>query len=193
MFLEEIEVKEPLPMEVEAGPDFIEIQLGDSVTLIANATNAVGNVGYEWSAAYDGTLSCDFCKYTNSSPMSSIIYTLYGEDENGCFDTDKIEVRVQKERKIFVPTAFTPNQDLTNDLLLVHGKEGTQIKLYRIYDRWGELIYEAKDFMINDPNTGWDGMFRSKPVNTGIYQWYLEVEFIDEATDVFKGHTTLIR
>ncbi len=192
-FFEEIEVKEPLPIEVEAGPDFVEIQLGDSVTLIANATNAVGNVDFEWSAAYDGTLSCDFCKYTNSSPMSSIIYTLYGEDENGCFDSDKIEVRVQKERKIFVPTAFTPNQDFTNDKLLVHGKDGTQIKLYRIYDRWGELIFEAKDFMINDPNIGWDGMFRSKPVNSGIYQWYLEVEFIDEATDVFKGHTTLIR
>ena len=193
MFLEEIEVEEPLPMEVDAGPDFVEIQLGDSVELIVNSTNAAGDVDYEWSAAYEGTLRCNFCKYTNASPMSSIIYTVYGEDENGCNDTDRIEVRVLKERKVFVPTGFTPNQDFNNDKLLVHGKEGTQIKLFRVYDRWGELVYEEKDFMINDPDIGWDGMFRSKPMNSGVYQWYLEVEFIDEATDVFKGHTTLIR
>ena len=193
IFLDDVIVGEPPALEVNAGPDIIEIPLGDSAVLIASANNNMGNVQYEWSAPFNGTLSCEFCPITTVTPMTSTMYMLMGEDENGCIGSDKIEVRVLKDRKVFVPTAFTPNNDFLNDRLLVHGKDGTTIKIFRIFDRWGEILFEEKDFKINDPNIGWNGMFRSKFVNSGVYYWYLEVEFMDGASDVYKGHTTVIR
>ena len=192
-WVDRVTINQPDEMIVNAGPDFIEIELGDSITLIASSSGAVGNVDYEWESSYDNLLSCSFCEITSAYPMSTVTFTLYGEDENGCNDTDRIEVRVLKERKVFVPTGFTPNNDRNNDRLLVHGEEGTEIKLFRIFDRWGEVLWEGRDFPINDPDMGWNGEFRSKPMNSGIYSWYLEVEYMDGATDAFRGETTLIR
>ena len=192
IWFEDVTIGEPPVFEVDAGPDFVEVDLGDSVTIFASS-NSNGTVDYEWDPAYDGILTCEFCDSTQAFPMVSTFVTLYGEDANGCSDTDIIEIRVQKERTVLVPTGFTPNNDGNNDLLLVHGKNETIIKLFRVYDRWGELVYEARDFEINDPNTGWNGEFRSQPMTSGVYTWYLEVEYMDGAIDNHRGQTTLIR
>jgi len=114
-------------------------------------------------------------------------------DENGCQAEDRVNLYVQKERKVFVPTAFSPNGDANNDRLLVHGEDGTRILTFRVFDRWGELLFETGDFMINDPVYGWTGEFRGQMMNSGVYIWALEVEYVDGATDFFKGSTTLIR
>ena len=63
----------------------------------------------------------------------------------------------------------------------------------RIYDRWGELLFEAKDFAVNDIYAGWDGTFRGKYMNSGVYIWYLEVSYEDGLDASFDGSTTLIR
>ncbi|MFM9949043.1 MAG: T9SS type B sorting domain-containing protein, partial [Saprospiraceae bacterium] len=96
-------------------------------------------------------------------------------------------------RIVAVPTGFTPNGDGANDRLLVHGQEGTTIRTFRIYDRWGELLYEARDFEVNDDNFGWDGSFIGKMMNGGVYLWYVDAEYADGVREVFKGQTTLIR
>jgi hypothetical protein len=78
-------------------------------------------------------------------------------------------------------------------MLLVHGKDGTIVKLFRVYDRWGSLLFQAEDFDINSPIVGWDGNFKSKAVNPGVYVWYVEVEHIDGTEEASKGNTTLIK
>src|SRR5690606_26616494 len=111
----------------------------------------------------------------------------------GCRASDRILVVVEKPRKVFVPTAFSPNGDLNNDRLLVHGQQTAQVVEFRVYDRWGELVYEGQDFPLNDTDNGWDGEFRGKPMDPGVYVWVLEVEYMDGVREVFKGNTTLIR
>ena len=91
------------------------------------------------------------------------------------------------------PTAFSPNGDNINDLLLVHGQSESRVRTFRVYDRWGEMIYEAANFAFNDANTGWDGNFRSQPMDPGVFVWVLEAEFADGHTEVFRGNTTLVR
>lgn len=191
------EVGSPLEFFVDAGPDIVEIQLGDSIQLIPTQYNGVGFVDFVWNAPYEGTLSCESgtpgCFTPWSVTQDMIIYELYGTDDNGCEDTDQITVRVIKDRQVHVPTGFSPNNDQINDVLLVHGKEGTIIRVFRVYDRWGSLVFEANDFEINDQNAGWDGTFKGQPMNPGVFVWYLEAEYIDGLKDIYKGNTTLLK
>jgi gliding motility-associated-like protein len=114
-------------------------------------------------------------------------------DEMGCEAEDFIKVHVKKTRRVLVPTGFTPNESGLNDRLVVHGKSGTMIKLFQVFDRWGELLYQDIDIPINATDRGWDGNFKNKEMPPGVYVWYLEAEYEDGMTENFKGETTLIR
>ncbi|MEO1627514.1 MAG: gliding motility-associated C-terminal domain-containing protein, partial [Bacteroidota bacterium] len=116
-------------------------------------------------------------------------------DDNGCEAEGRIQIRVNKDRSIYVPTGFTPNGDQVNDLLLVHGKESrvATIRYFRIFDRWGEMVFEARDFRPNDSSIGWNGEFDKRPMNPGVFVWVVEAEFEDGYREVYKGSSTLIR
>lgn len=188
-----IEVFERSAVQVDLGPDFT-IELGQDTQLLALVTNALGAVRYQWSLEDSTWLSCLDC----SNPS---VYSLYYEnyfdvvvtDSLGCPAQDRIRITVEKPRRIFVPTGFSPNGDSNNDRLLVHGQQSARILDFRLYDRWGELVFETGDFIPNDPEKGWDGMFRGQPVDPGVYVWILEVEYMDGITEVLRGNTTLVR
>jgi gliding motility-associated-like protein len=172
--------------------------LGDSLLLSSTITQAVGNVTYAWSSTYVDSLTCVdvlFCDEIWVKPAISNIYQLMVTDENGCVGKASIAVKIEKPRGVYVPTAFSPNGDFTNDLLVVHGlsKQVRNILTFRIFDRWGELIYEDKNFTVNQLDRGWDGQFRGQPVDPGVFVWVLEAEYIDGHRDILKGNVTLIR
>ncbi len=188
-----IEVDQRDQVIVDLGPD-ITIELGQNTQLFAQVFNAAGNVSYSWTPEDSIWLSCLNCL---DPSVDSLYYQNWFEvtvsDTLGCRASDRILVIVEKPRKVFVPTAFSPNGDLNNDRLLVHGQQTAQVVEFRVYDRWGELVYEGQDFPLNDTDNGWDGEFRGKPMDPGAYVWVLEVEYMDGVREVFKGNTTLIR
>ncbi|NJL76759.1 MAG: T9SS type B sorting domain-containing protein [Saprospiraceae bacterium] len=174
--------------------DVLEINFGESVQLFANTNNQIGKVTYSWSASFaDSTLSCFDCFNPMVMPTTTTYYELLGTDEAGCKATDDIQIRVRKTRTVLVPTGFTPNGDAVNNNLIVHGSSSTNVKLFRVYDRYGELIFENEQLIINDPMTGWDGTFRGKEMPAGVYVWYAEVEYEDGMKEALKGSTLLIR
>ena len=180
--------------ELFAGEDQF-IPIGDSATLDVVLFNAVGIPEIIWSSPTDFDLSCDECNKTIVSPLFTATYEAYGIDDNGCEANDFVTVFIQKIAQIMVPTGFTPNGDNNNDRLIVHGKSKNivQINSFSIYDRWGEMVYENKNFNINDETVGWDGTFRNEEMESGVYVWVLQVQFEDGTTDNFNGSTTLIR
>ncbi|MFM2268566.1 MAG: hypothetical protein RL757_2007, partial [Bacteroidota bacterium] len=182
----------PTQFTVNAGPD-VTIRLGESTQLTATPSNNQGRTSFIWRAPYDSTLSCTRCATPVSKPFFTINYVVTATDTTGCIATDEVQVTVLKNGEIFIPTGFSPNADGANDKLRVRGKEGIKIKSYKIYDRWGELIYEARNFMINDENAAWDGTFRGQPMNQGAFVWFVEAQFIDGSVETFKGNTTLLR
>ncbi|MBV6440156.1 MAG: hypothetical protein EPGJADBJ_01819 [Saprospiraceae bacterium] len=188
-----IEVEQRDPVMVELGPD-ITIELGESTQLFAQVLNSAGNVTYAWTPKDSIWLSCLTCL---DPFVDSLYYSRYFEvrvvDSLGCIGEDRVQVIVEKPRKVFVPTGFSPNGDLSNDLLLVHGQSSARVLEFRVFDRWGEMVYEAKDFPLNDDTIGWDGNFRGKAMDPGVYVWVLQVEYMDGVKEVFKGNTTLIR
>ncbi len=192
-----VELQDPPPFSVFISPreDVVEIATGDSLRIFVNSINATGIVDWEWTPSFgEGSISCTTCSDPVIRPETTIYYELYGIDENGCEATDQIQIRVRRdERVLLVPTGFSPNDDGENDVLLVHSKETALVRYFRLYDRWGELLYEMTDFPANDDTIGWDGMFRNKEMPTGSYIWTAEVEYADGMIEVFRGSTTLIR
>ncbi|MEO0876300.1 MAG: gliding motility-associated C-terminal domain-containing protein, partial [Bacteroidota bacterium] len=191
-FLTTAVINEPAELTVDAGPDDT-IVFGDSIQLAAIPINPQGLVEYVWDAPYEGTLSCNECEKPFASPEFTIDYEIYIIDENGCDATDRIRIFVDKPKLAVVPTGFTPNNDGTNDLLLVHGRPGTQVLLFQIFDRWGEMVYSDEDFPVNDPGRGWNGEYRDQILNSGVFVWSLTVRHEDGSEEVLKGQTTLIR
>jgi gliding motility-associated-like protein len=151
-------------------------------TIIPSTTNAL----YMWEPAT--YLVCEVCESTSATPTVSTTYLLTVSDVNtGCVGYDTVNVIVTNEFNIFVPTAFSPNLDGTNDDLFVHG---TGIKTFTldVFDRWGMKI-----FTTSDQKVGWNGTHKDKPVVAGVYTYYLQFEKFDGSLGELKGNITLIR
>lgn len=189
---ERTEVRQPEQFVVDVGPSLRRIERGDTLQLQADVFNPQGEVIYQWFASFGDNLSCIDCSAPLAYPDNSISYEVVAIDSVGCEADDRIQVIVEKKRFVVVPTGFSPNNDGQNDQLLIHGREGTQIDKFQVFDRWGELVYQRNDFLVNDP-AGWDGIFRNQTAPVGIYVWYLEVTYPDDTQDVLRGQTTLIR
>ena len=98
------------------------------------------------------------------------------------------------KKNVYVPTAFSPNYDGFNDTFhpYVNAPAVKRIKTFRIHSNSGELIYLAEDFESYDFYYAWDGTYRGKRMNPGIYLYYLEVEFNDDSMEQFAGAVHLI-
>lgn len=196
---EPIVLVEPPLLRLDLGPDTV-IDYGETIELVPTILGVAPNewdlLQYHWhsnnpqippldSLAPTGT----FTIYTPTTVKLTVT------NAQGCTASDLINLFVRKFRNILVPTGFTPGTDGRNDLLLVHGNSRLveKINFFRVYDRWGEVLFEARDFQINDTQIGWDGTFRGQPMPAGVYAWYVEVSFIDGSTERYSGHTTLIR
>jgi gliding motility-associated-like protein len=171
------------PPVASAGPD-ATIFSGQSTTL-----NGSGGGSYSWWPP--NGLSCINCQNPVASPGSSICYTLV-VTQGSCSDSDEVCIEVINEISIFVPTAFSPNGDGQNDFLYVYGK-GIKVLKFIVYDRWGEKVFQTDQMETTDHSTGWDGNFRGLPMNTGIFTWYLSVEFLNGQAQTMKGDLTLVR
>ncbi len=187
-----VTVEEPQAFLVEAGGNY-EIELGDSLRIDARVFNAIGEVTYLWLPRDSALFSCSSCRSTFVRPRVQGNVRVMAIDGRGCEAQDVIQLRIRKSARVLVPTGFTPDADGRDDLLLVHGKSGTLIKTFQIFNRWGELVHEAKDFPVNAARGGWNGAVRDKRVPAGVYIWKVEVEYLDGSTEVLTGQSTLIR
>ncbi|MCB0700614.1 MAG: PKD domain-containing protein [Chitinophagales bacterium] len=105
----------------------------------------------------------------------------------GCSDTICRPVSADVYPLADVPNAFSPNGDGENDILYVRGS-GIETLDFRIYNRWGQLVFET-----SDQSKGWDGTFNNKEQPMEAYAFVLNVTFIDGTTFAKKGNITLLR
>jgi len=175
----------PLPT-VQAGQDHIIIN-GMEVAIDASSPN---NVSYVWSPDYK--LSCTQCPSPMASPEVDTSYKVTAVNEFGCKASDDLNIRVIEDcagKIVYVPNTFTPNGDGQNDELKVFGPGVSSVKLVRIFNRWGQMVFET-----NDPNSiGWDGTYKGETLNPGVFVYYMDVECIDGQRTVKKGNITLLR
>jgi gliding motility-associated-like protein len=111
----------------------------------------------------------------------------------GCTATASINVSVNRDLRIFVPNAFSPNDDGINDLFMIYsGNQINLVKSFQVMNRWGDLIFTANDFQPEDPDNAWDGSFNGKMLNPGVYIYLAEVELADGEVVVISGDVTLL-
>ena len=175
------------PAAVQAWSDLATIYRSQST--IIYGSNYGSGFDYTWSPS--DYLSTTKGTKTTSTPLHTITYTYTVTDTNGCIVSDTILITVLDvicdEPYIFVPNAFTPNGDGLNDILYVRGNVLEKVD-FAIYDRWGEKIFETKN-----KDIGWDGTFRGKPCDPGVYVYYLDAACIGGMKYHHKGNITLIR
>jgi len=188
---ETISIYEPPAITVSAGPDHT-IELGEGVE-IDGLVFPIANQSVVWSPS--DSLSCITCLEPWANPTSTMTYTISVTDSiTGCVITDQMIVEVIKNRNVFIPNVFTPNGDGANDQFTIYTGNGVRkINEFKVYDRWGALVYGVEDIYPGHNFFGWDGFKKGKEMNNAVFAWYAEIEFLDNEVILYKGDVTLAK
>ncbi|MBI3500224.1 MAG: gliding motility-associated C-terminal domain-containing protein [Bacteroidetes bacterium] len=156
------------------------ITVGGNAVLSGNGSSG----SYVWSNGQSGNI-------INVSPLVTTVYCVAVSD-SGCTDTACVTVKVEPidcSASIYLPNAFSPNEDGENDLFYLYGKKECVESLHiRIYNRWGEKIFES-----SDKNFQWDGEFRGTTMNTAVLTFYCDIN-LTSGTKIHKqGNVSLVR
>lgn len=169
-------------ISAQANPEYIVP--GGSSTLTALPA------GYSYVWFPQTGLSNPYGRITQATPEQTTQYIVNVTD-GICIKSASVKVNVLEvvcdRTYVYVPNAFSPNGDLENDVLYVRSAIATKI-LFRIFDRWGEMVFET-----TDQNIGWDGTFRNKLLKPDTYDYYLEATCVQGEQKIIKGNVTLIR
>ena len=177
----------PLPT-VNAGPDKI-IGVGFSVPINPTGSTVVD---YLWSPA--AGLSCTNCYNTIASPKNTTAYTIKVTDSNGCKSKDEVTIIVVcNDKNVFIPNTFSPNNDGVNDWFFPRGTGLFNIQSMRIFNRWGEMVFQKVNLFPNDQFSGWNGKYRGTLLKSDVYTYIIEIVCENSAILSYKGNITLLQ
>ncbi|MFT5265829.1 MAG: gliding motility-associated-like protein [Polaribacter sp.] len=147
----------------------------------------------QWSPA--SGLSCTDCLSPSIVfAAHSTRYAITITDINGCQTKASILIAVENKQDVYIPSAFSPNGDNNNDVFMIFSSEKTirEITYFRVFNRWGALIYENFDGQANDTSYGWDGTKNGEKLNPDVFVYVAEVIWNDGTTGMLKGDVTLM-
>jgi gliding motility-associated-like protein len=128
------------------------------------------------------------------SPLNTITVSATAVGGVGCSDEDATRIIVRVNRDIFIPNVFSPNNDGVNDAFLPEaGRRVEIVNSMQIFDRWGNMMFESQDFMPGETSAGWDGTYRGKELDPGVFVYRVEATFDDGNTRIISGTVTLVR
>jgi gliding motility-associated-like protein len=166
---------------INAGPDKF-FSLGSSTTLDASIANAA-NFNFLWSPSFQ--LSSATILNPVATPDVSTTYTITATDKTtGCSAKDA--VIAAPISKLYIPTGFTPNNDGKNDKWQIPGMALYPDALVAVYNRWGEKVYESKNYY----NNPWNGLYKGLMI-PGVYIYMIKL--YTDKPDVIKGTVVIIK
>ena len=169
------------------------IEYGDTVELFATI-NQLQDVEFNWFNITDFEIADSLNLSITVSHFEQHIYRFTAINPLGCVIDSTVTINVKKPRRAGAPQAFSPNQDGNNDWFYVQSTDRVKkVSSLRIFDRWGNMIFDGKDMTPNEPQEGWDGNFKGDKMASGIYSWYAELLFDDDRIEVLRGDLTLFR
>ena len=148
--------------------------------------NASGGTVYSWQPATG-------LNDTNiDNPIAVLqkdqVYVVSIRNDDGCEGRDTIRIKVYKGPDLYVPSAFTPDHNGLNDVFRVTAPGFKQLDYFRVYDRWGKLVFETREI-----SKGWDGTLHGVEQSTGVYVWIVKGIDYRNKSLFKKGTVTLIR
>ncbi|ACU60440.1 T9SS C-terminal target domain-containing protein [Chitinophaga pinensis] len=149
---------------------------------------ATGGTRYEWSPVTG--LNNPAVANPVARPGASTTYAVRVYNATGCYTDDSIRVEFLKtgSAEIYAPTGFTPNGDGVNDIFRLRSSGENKIKVFSVYNRWGELV-----FTTTDASKGWNGMYKGAMQEAGSYYWFVQASNPCDGEFLRKGHVILIK
>ncbi len=185
-----LEVGMPLTMQVV--PDTMSLELGETAQLQVISSAQTGIV-WDWQPPQG--LSCSDCPDPVAQPVAGTVYVVTATDTDfGCSASDTVAIAVQRCRHIYIPNIFSPDAAGANDRFTVFsGPCVSLVRSMRVFDRWGNLVFERTDFPPNEPAMGWDGRVSGKYLNSGVFTYLIETELLDGFRQRYSGDVMLMR
>jgi gliding motility-associated-like protein len=176
--------------KLDLGPDQL-LATGKLFALAPKYT--AGPIQYwKWTPSKD--LNCDNCEKPVVRIRNQITYTATATNYFGCAGSDSITFKVFCENtQVYIPNAFTPDNDGLNDKFMVRASGIQLVKSFRIFNRWGELIFEKTNFQPNDPANGWDGKIRGIIQGPDVFVYTVEVLCENGIPYFYKGNVSLLK
>lgn len=163
----------------------VSILYGDTTALTITPDVPVNPTSFIWSP--DSTLSCRQCPDPFAFPTTNTWFNFVYRSPSGCLTRDSIFVEVKPNYEVFIPSAFSPNNDGRNEVLYVRGIFIEEVHL-KIYDRFGHMVFESRQQVY-----GWDGKQNYRELNAGVYLYVVDIVYKDRTTKTISGNVTLLR
>ena len=176
----------------QAGPTATASATNSSISPGGNSQlNSTGGGTYSWAPA--SGLSCTTCSNPVATPAQTTTYCVYVTDVNGCTDVACVTIIVDIPCVIstlekLLPNAFSPNSDLNNDAYCVPANACIESFIIKIYDRWGEKVFESDDL-----SKCWNGIYRGRILNTDVFAYYFDAKLSTGENFSQKGNISLVR
>ena len=168
---------------ITAEPSDTSIYYGDTIQL---RTTGTATDIYSWTPK----IFLDSANISNpkTSPLDDIVYKVIVVNESGCRDSGTVKIKLIHRSNIFVPNAFSPNGDGINDEFRIYNFMNEKLQSFLVYNRYGQLVFKTID-----AKKGWDGTQNNKPVDAGVYFYYISIKTTNGIEKVYKGDITLVR
>jgi gliding motility-associated-like protein len=179
----------PKPV-AQAVVDPLQINSGGSAQLNMNYSGPI--ISYHWSPRQN--ISCDNCPAPAVNPQFTTKYTVDVTDRYGCTSQGFITVRVIcNGQNFFIPNTFSPNDDGMNDVFYLRGSGLFRVKSLRVFNRWGEVVFEKMEVPVNNPSYGWNGNYKGEKAPPGVYVYQLEIICSNGELLAYSGNIALMR
>lgn len=187
-----------LPLELGQVYADTVIHIGDSVLLYTEINPVLPpgiRVDVQWLSLISAQGSCDTCPELWVKPFRTMPYPVRFTTPEGCVWEQQVLVGVLRD-SVYAPNAISFDAlQPQNQYFTLYTRPGAlnRINSLRIFDRWGDLVFERLNFAPNEFNLGWNGTQRGKKPVPGVFVWYAEVEYADGTAELLKGDVTVLR
>lgn len=175
------------------------VNLGPDLTLAAGTvhpliTTVVNGPVQSWIWTPTADLNCSTCPLPNATIKKDITYIVNIKNIYGCAASDTVNIKVFCENsQVFIPNAFTPDGDGINDILMVRGSGIAMVKSFRIFNRWGEVVFEKSSFPPNSVAYGWNGKIKGVYGPPDVFVYTAEVICENGTSFTYKGNVSIIK
>ena len=180
----------PIPRIEILNGDAITVNVGSSVKLNTLSSSDVTN----WRWTNNRWLNCSTCPEPEATPKQDIVYSVVASNDGKCVARDEILVTlICNNANIYIPNTFSPNGDGMNDVFFPRGTGLYTIKSMRVFNRWGQMVFERNGLSPNNAAQGWDGKLNGINLQTDVYVYIVEAICDNNIVIPIKGNVTLLR